>query len=209
MLDTMRTAMIDRQLRTTGVNDPAVLAAIRAVDRERFVPAARRALAYSDAAIELVPGRWLMEPMTFGLLLTHAAVQPVDRVLVIGAATGYSAAVLARLTPHVTALEEDADLAAAARSNGITIAEGALIEGWAGAAPYDLMLFDGAIMAPPQSLLAQLADGARLAAVMIGDDGVGRATVGRYAAGHFAGTSIIEAGIPLLPGFAPRPMFVF
>ena len=209
MFETMRTAMIDRQLRTTGVNDPAVLTALRAVERERFVPAARRSLAYTDAAIELAPGRWLMEPMSFALLLNHAAVLPTDRVLVVGAGTGYGASVLLQLTAQVIALEEDTALAAAARANGLTVVEGPLVDGWAAGAPYDLIVCDGAVAIVPPALLAQLTDGGRLAAVIVGDDGVGRATVGRYAAGHFAGTAFIEAGVQLLPGFARAPHFVF
>lgn len=208
MFDKMRTAMIDRQLRTTGVNDPAVLGAMRSVDRERFVPVAKQLLAYSDAMIELAPGRWLMEPMTLGLLLTHAAVRRSDRVLVVGAGTGYGAAVLARLTPHVTALEEVPELAAAARANGVAVVEGPLVTGWAANAPYDVILCEGAVAEVPPALLGQLVERGRLAAVMV-RKGVGRATLGHYAAGHLTTTAFIEAGLPVLPGFAPKPQFVF
>lgn len=209
MFDTMRTAMVDRQLRTAGVDDIALLAALRLVPREQFVPAARRSLAYTDAAVEIAPGRWLMAPMSLAQLLNHAAVGPADRVLVVGAGTGYAAALLAQITRHVTALEENPALAAAARGNGIAVVEGPLTEGWAKAAPYDLIVCDGAVATVPPALLAQLAETGRLAAIVIGDDGVGRATVGRAAGGHFAGTGFIEAGAAILPGFARTPQFVF
>ena len=207
--DAMRAAMIDRQLQTAGVNDPAVLAVLRQVPRERFVPTARRNLAYTDAPIELVPGRWLMEPMSFGLLVNHAKVVHGDRVLIVGAATGYSAAVLSLLAGTVTTVETDEALIATARANGVTVQSGPLVDGWPVAAPYDLILIDGAVATVPDALLGQLAEGGRLAAVIVGDDGVGRVTIGTYAAGHFSGTSFIEAGVHLLPGFARAPQFVF
>ena len=210
MMDARREAMIDSQLRTTGVNDPAVLAAFRAVDRARFVPPAAAAIAYADAAIPLAPGRAMLEPMIVGLLLTHARVAPGDRVLVVGAATGYTAALLAALGATVTALETDPDLAAAARGlAGVTLVAGPLAAGWPDSAPYDLIVLDGAAAELPPALLAQVADGGRLAGVIVGDDGVGRATVGRVVDGRFAGTGFAETGATVLPGFARAPAFVF
>ena len=210
MMDARREAMIDSQLRTTGVNDPAVLAAFRAVDRARFVPPAAAAIAYADAAVPLAPGRAMLEPMIVGLLLTHARVAPGDRVLVVGAATGYTAALLAALGATVTALETDPDLAAAARGlASVTLVAGSLAAGWPDGAPYDLIVLDGAAAELPPALLAQVADGGRLAGVIVGDDGVGRATVGRVVDGRFAGTGFAETGATVLPGFARAPAFVF
>ncbi len=205
----LRTAMVDRQLQTAGVNDPALLDAFRQVPRERFVPTAKRSIAYTDAAIELAPGRWLIEPMSLGLLLNHAQVRHSDRVLIVGAGSGYSSAIVGRLAERVTALESDAALVGMARANGVRVVEGSLVDGYAAEAPYDLVLVDGAIATVPDALLRQLAPGGRLAAVVVGDDGVGRVTVGTYVAGNFAGTSFIEAGVHLLPGFARVPQFVF
>ena len=209
MYETMRTAMIDRQLRTTGVNDLRLLAALAAVPREAFVPAARAALAYTDTAIEVAPGRWLMAPMSIALMLNHAQIQPADRVLVVGAGTGYATRLIAEITPHVTALEEDAALAAAARVNGVATVAGPLAAGWPAAAPYDLIVCDGGIITVPPALVAQLADGGRLAAIVVGDDNVGRVTVGRAVGGHYAATAYIEAGAAVLPGFGRAVGFVF
>src|SRR6185436_16130834 len=103
----MRRAMVASQLRTTGVNDPRVIAAMGVVARERFVPADRRALAYADAGIPLGHGRALSPPMVLGRLLTEGRLNGSEHALVVGAATGYSAAVLARLVASVVALEED------------------------------------------------------------------------------------------------------
>ena len=133
----------------------------------------------------------------------------LQRVLIVGAASGYSTAVLKLLAGRVTALESDIALIAMARSNGIAIVDGPLVDGYAADAPYDLILVDGAVAIVPEVLLRQLAPGGRLAAVVVGDDGVGRVTVGSYAAGHFAATSFIEAGVRLLPGFARAAQFVF
>ena len=131
----MRRAMVASQLRTTGVNDPRVLAAMGEVPRERFVPRERRALAYADALVPLAPGRALNPPMALGRLLTEARPAAGEHALVIGAATGYSAAVLARLVGSVVALEEDAALAAFAREalagSGVELVEGPLAKGWA------------------------------------------------------------------------------
>ncbi len=212
MVDARREAMIDSQLRPTGVNDPSVLAAFRAVDRARFVPAAASALAYSDAAIPLAPGRAMLEPMILGLLLIHAKIVTGERVLVIGAGTGYAAAILAALGCSVTALESDGGLAATARTNlgsSTTVVDGPLPGGWATGAPYDLVLLDGAAADLPRALVDQVVDGGRLAGVIVGADGVGRATVGRVVGGHFAGIGFAETGAPVLPGFARAPAFVF
>ncbi|QYE35811.1 protein-L-isoaspartate O-methyltransferase [Polymorphobacter sp. PAMC 29334] len=209
MFETMREAMVESQLRPTGVNDPVVLAAIRAVPRERFVPPARTGLAYADTAIEIAPGRWLLEPLVTGLLLTHARIMPSDRVLVVGAGTGYAAAIIRHLSRHVTAVEENSGLVAAAQANGVDVVTGPLADGWAARAPYDLIFIDGAAAVLPSALLAQSADDGRLAAVIIGDDGVGRATVGRVAGGHFAGTGFFDTGAVALPGFGRAPKFIF
>src|SRR4051812_7848152 len=113
--DHMRSAMISNLLRTTGTNDPVVLAAFRAVPRERFVPADRSALAYADKLVPLKPGRDLNNPLALGRLLTEAAPRGSDRALVVGTATGYSAALLSRMAASVVAVEEDAELVGFAR----------------------------------------------------------------------------------------------
>jgi protein-L-isoaspartate(D-aspartate) O-methyltransferase len=85
---TLRATMVASQLRTVGVNDPDVVAAMTSVAREKFVPPGREAFAYADAAVPLGNGRALMEPMVTGLLLTHARIERHERVLLVGAATG-------------------------------------------------------------------------------------------------------------------------
>ena len=212
----MRRAMIASQLRTTGVNDPRVLAAMGAVPRERFVPEARRPLAYADALVPLKPGRDLNPPMTLGRLLTEASPRPGDAALVVGAATGYSAAVMAHLAGSVVAVEEDAELAAAAEAalagsnvgSNVIVVVGPPANGHAAAAPYDLILIDGAVEFIPDALIAQLRDGGRLAAAIL-DEGVTRIAIGRKAGEGFAMVPVADAEAAILPGFAAPRGFTF
>lgn len=208
----MRKAMVANQLRTTGVNDPEVLAAFGAVPREWFVPAERRALAYSDAMVPLGGGRKLNSPMALGRLLTEADPRPADHVLLVGAATGYAAALLARLAGSVVALEEDAALVAQARESlagtTVSVVEGPLTEGHAAAAPYDLIVIDGAIEYVPQPLVQQLAPTGRLVTALL-DQGVSRISIGRRGGEGFGVASVADVASTILPGFAKPRAFSF
>jgi protein-L-isoaspartate(D-aspartate) O-methyltransferase len=208
----MRRAMIASQLRTTGTNDPRVLAAMGEVPRERFVPSARASLAYADAIVPLKPGRDFNSPMALGRLLTEAAPRPGERALVVAAATGYAAALLARLAGPVVALEEDPELAAEARANlagsGVKLIEGPLASGCPDEAPFDLILIDGAVECIPDALVAQLIDGGRLAAGLL-ENGVTRLAIGRRAGEGFGMTAFADAAAAILPGFAKPPAFRF
>src|SRR5947207_2625514 len=106
----LRRTMVDAQVRANDVADPRIHAAMLAVPRERFVPAAKRGFAYAEVPLEVAPKRYLLEPRIFAKMLQLAEVRPDDRILDIGCATGYSSAVLARLGAEVVALEQDADL---------------------------------------------------------------------------------------------------
>ena len=208
----MRRAMVASQLRTTGVNDPRVVAAMGAVPRERFVPAERCALAYADTVVPLGHGRQLNPPMALGRMLTEARLQGDEKALVIGAATGYSAAVLARLAGSVTAVEEQPELVAFARKAldgcGIELVEGPLREGHAAGAPYDFILIDGAVEYVPQVIVDQLADGGEFALALL-DEGVTRLCVGRVVGGAFGTTAVSDAAAALLPGFEKPRGFSF
>jgi protein-L-isoaspartate(D-aspartate) O-methyltransferase len=208
----MRRAMVASQLRTTGVNDPRVIAAMSAVPRERFVPAERGALAYADALVPLGNGRELNPPMALGRMLTEAQLRGHERALVVGASTGYSAAVLARLVGSVVALEEDKALADFAREalagNGVTVAEGPLAEGYPGAGPYDFVLIDGAVEDVPQAIIDQVADGGSVALATV-DRGVTRLCIGRVAGGAFGINCYSDAAAAVLPGFAKPRTFSF
>lgn len=204
-----RQTMVDSQLKTVGITDGAVLAAFAELPRERFLPAALAPLAYADAAQLVAPGRRLLPPLVLGLLLQHAAVQAGDRVLVVGSASGLSAALIARMGGQVTALESDAALIAMAEAAGVASVQGPLAEGWAANAPYDVILFEGAISAVPPAIAAQLAPGGRVAAVLRAA-GVGRAFAGPLRAdGAPAALPFLDVSAPDLPGFAAPPAFAF
>jgi protein-L-isoaspartate(D-aspartate) O-methyltransferase len=212
VFEPMRRAMVASQLRTTGVSDPRVIAAMGEVPRERFVPEERRALAYADALVPLVPGRALNPPMALGRLLTEAHLRGHERVLVIGAATGYSAAILARLVASVVALEEDGDLCAFAKSalqgSGAELVKGPLAGGHAKGAPYDFILIDGAAEYVPQVIVDQVADGGEIALAVL-DEGISRLAIGRVVAGAFGFTVFADAETAPLPGFEKPRGFHF
>ena len=208
----MRRAMVASQLRTTGVNDPRVVAAMGAVPRERFVPTERCAMAYADAMVPLGNGRWLNPPMALGRMLTEARLSGQEKALVIGAATGYSAALLARLAASVTAVEEDPELAAFARKalagTNVELVEGPLNQGHAAGAPYDFILIDGAVEHVPPVIVLQLAEGGEFALGLL-DDGVTRLCVGRVVAGAFGTIAVADAAAAALPGFDKPRGFSF
>lgn len=206
----MRHAMVVSQLRTTGVNDPRVVAAMGEVARERFVPADKAAIAYADLSLPIAPGRALNSPMVTGRLLTEAQVTPGDNALVVGAATGYSVALLGKLGASVVAVEEDEDLfaAGAKAAPGATWVKGALAAGSKKGAPYSLILIDGAVEQIPQALIDQLADGGRIVGALI-DNGVARLVSGVRAGKGFGTQAFADADAAHLPGFAAPPGFSF
>jgi protein-L-isoaspartate(D-aspartate) O-methyltransferase len=212
VFEPMRRAMVASQLRTTGVNDPRVVEAMGEVPRERFVPPERLALAYADALVPLAPGRALNPPMALGRLLTEARLRGHEHTLVIGAATGYAAAVLARLVGEVVALEEDGDLLAVARKalegSGVALVKGPLAKGAPQQAPYDFILIDGAVAQVPQAIVDQVADGGVIALAVL-EDGVSRLAVGRVTGGAFGATVFADAETARLPGFETPRGFSF
>lgn len=203
-----REAMVDSQLRPQGVTDPAVLAAMRRVKREKFLPSHTQPLAYVDRAVAIGDGRFLAAPGVLGQLLTQMVPTSGQRALVVGAGTGYSAAVLAAIGLEVTAIESDPGLAAAAREQGVDVIEAPLASGNGKGAPYDLILIDGAVDHIPDAIVGQLAEGGRLGTAIV-DRGVTRLVVGRKAGGAFGTLSIGDAGVPALPGFSRPNAFTF
>ena len=207
--------MVENQIRTNRVTDPQLIAALDALPRELFVPVAQQGLAYIDRTIPIGQGRSLMTPMTLARLLQLAAVQPEDVVLVVGAGTGYSAALLARLASTVVALESDASLSAHAAKalselevDTVAWIEGALKAGHAAAAPYNVILIDGAVEEIPAGLIAQLAEGGRLVTV-VQTGTVGRATLVTRSGQAVSSRVEFDTTAPALPGFERSKGFVF
>lgn len=181
-----RRAMIDSQLRVSGVNADFVLTAVNSVPREDHVPADARALAYIDRAVPLGEGRFLAAPLFYGRLLSEAAPTAQDKVLVVDGGSGYLPA-LVRTLGAAVAVTDPASAAAGAPGNGA----------------FTLLLIDGAIEQLPAGLAGSLADEGRVATGTV-ERGVTRLAVGRKVGGDVALLPIAEMGIPVLPAFA-RP----
>ena len=210
-----RANMVQSQLSTNDVADPRVRLAVAAINRESFVPAAKRAMAYCDLPVEVAPGRYLLDPRSFAKLLVLAGVSQTDRVLDVGCATGYSAAVLALLAKSVVAVEQDADLVHLSRDNlsaagaeNATVVQSALVEGAKAESPYDVIVVEGGIEEAPQTLLSQLGEGGRLVAVL--QQGVhGRAHLFIRENGRIGSRPDFDASVPALVGFPKTVGFVF
>ncbi len=208
--------MIESQIRTNKVTDPALLDALAALPREQFVPVERRSVAYIDDDIRISGDRYMMEPMVLARLLQAAEPTRTDVALDAGCGTGYATAVLARLTATAIGLESDSGLARAASEtlarlsiDNAIVVEGRLGDGYAKHGPYDVILVNGAVSEFPQALLDQLAEGGRLVGVRRPGAGPGAAMLMLKRHGAVAGRTLFEAATPYLAGFAPVPRFVF
>lgn len=208
----MRSAMIDSQLRTNDVVDPAVIDAMGRVAREAHVPPALASVAYMDRSIALGGGRALNPPLVTGRMLVAADIRPGMRLLLIGSATGYTAALAAQLGAEVYAVEEDGELMAMAKAAvgdaNIQWIAGPLATGAPDAAPFDRIIIDGAIDVLPDALADQLAEGGRLIAAQR-DGAVTRLVQGVKAGGVAPLRSFADMDAAPLPGFAVPADFRF
>lgn len=214
--ETARRNMVDNQLRPNKVTDERVLAAMGAVPRERFVPDSLRGVAYVDEDLPFGGGRVLMEPMVLGRLLQAVEIAPTDVVLDIGCGTGYTAAICAKLAATVVAVDCDPRLAAQAGQtlsalgiDNVVTVEAPLAEGYPAQAPYDVIVFSGAVPEIPEKILDQLADRGRLCAVVAPPRQAPAAVLACNWGGTPSMRKIFDAAVPLLPGFQPKPQFVF
>ncbi|BCA57765.1 protein-L-isoaspartate O-methyltransferase family protein [Sphingomonas sp. HMP6] len=209
----MRHAMVASQLRTNAVSDVRVVAAMDTVAREAFLPAELASLAYRDTAVPLGHGRAQNVPIATGRLLTQAELRADDRVLLIGAAGGYTAAVLAELVADVVAVESEPTLASVARAaltgiDRVMLIEGPLEAGHPAGAPYDVIVVDGAVEELPAALIEQVAIGGRVVAGIL-DRGVTRLSAGRRTTGGFGLLDFADIDCVPLPGFARPRTFTF
>lgn len=206
-----RALMVEGQVRPNKVTDPRIVEAMLALPREALVPGPRQALAYADVPVPLADGRALLAPMVVARMVQEARPVAGERALALPGAAGYGAALLARLGLAVTLLETEEHQAAAVaamRFLGATVthATGALPDGAPGDAKFDLILVEGAVPAPPPGLLAQLADGGRLLAILAGA-GTGLAIRVDRRGGADTLTRLFDAAAGTLPEFAARPVF--
>lgn len=203
-----RRAMVDSQLRPQGVTDRGVLAAMGSVGRENHVPETVRSFAYFDRPLTIGEGRTMMPPAALGRLLSELALVAGEKALIVGAGTGYSAAVLAAIGLNVTAVEGDADLVAMARAAGVDAVQGDPDKGHAKGAPYDLILIDGAVEEIPAAIIAQLGENGRLGTALV-DRGVTRLAIGPKIGGAFSLATVVDADVGILPGFERPKVFTF
>jgi protein-L-isoaspartate(D-aspartate) O-methyltransferase len=186
----MRRSMVDSQLRTSGVTDLWVLAAMGSIPREDFVPRTHRSTAYMDRSIALDDGTVLNPAVSTALLLQAADVGADDHVLLVGKPDGYVAAIL---RTRVNAL-------ASVTANNMSAAQSA--------APYSVIIIDGAAEELPTALVHIAADGARLVTGII-EGAVTRLAKGFVHKGKIALKSFADSEIAPLPAFARKPEFVF
>ena len=212
-----RRHMVDGQIRPNDVTDLRITTAMLEVSREKFVPEQSRALAYLDLDLGLhaagAATRSLMKPMVLAKLIQALEIESTDKVLIVGAATGYSAALMARMAGEVVALEQDEGLARIAKGAlsdiaNVKVVTGALASGYPSAAPYDAILLEGAVETLPDAFRAQLKEGGRLVCVL-GAAPAGAAMAYRRSGAELGGRPVFDASAALLPGFAKAAEFVF
>lgn len=211
-----RKNMVESQVRPSDVTDRRIMAAMQDIPRERFVPEGQRSLAYMDEAIPFGGGRGLLAPRIFARLVQLGNIGADDRVLDVGCLTGYSAAVLARLAGHVTALESDAGFARSAQielaakpAAIVDVITGALAAGHAAGAPYDVIIVEGGTERMPEALIDQLAPGGRLVAIEASGRRLGQAVIITKNASGLTKRVAFEASGFLLPGFEKPAAFTF
>ena len=216
-----RRAMVDGQVRANDVTHLGLIAAMLEFPREIFVPEGQAALAYLDRDVLIAdatatePARYLMKPVVLARLIQAADPSPRDRVLVLGAGSGYAAAIMSRLAAGVVALEQNMSLVQQARAAlsslgclNVVVVHGILTGGAPGSGPYDLILIDGGVETVPEGLREQLSSRGRLVAV-VGSGPIGKATLFQSVNEKFSSRVLFDANAPVLPGFQAAPAFVF
>jgi protein-L-isoaspartate(D-aspartate) O-methyltransferase len=216
---TARQKMVDGQVRTSDVTDSRILDAMLEVPREAFVPENRQALAYLDLDLDVSTGtspkRYLVKPVVTAKLLQAAEIKATDKVLVVGAASGYAAAVAAKMAASVIATESDPALAATAGitlgqigCGNVTVKSSAAPDGDTAGAPYDVIILNGATEIVPTGLYEQLGQGGRLVGVFAASQPPRAAIVTRFH-DDFGNRTLFDAVAPVLPGMERVPAFVF
>ena len=210
-----RTIMVDTQVRPSDVTKYPIIDAMLTVPRERYVPVNLREAAYIGENLDLGSGRVLLEPRTLAKMLDALDIQPDELVLDIGSAQGYSAAVIARLAEAVVAVEDDEARAADAEEtlaaegvDNVAVINAPLIDGAPQHGPYDVMIVQGAVETFPQSLMAQLKDGGRVACLFM-EGALGVVRLGYRSGDEMDWRRLFNASAPVLEGFARPPAFTF
>ena len=215
-LEQARFNMIEQQIRPWNVLDANVLHLLAVVKREDFVPVAHKALAFVDMEVPLPCGQVMLAPRVEARLLQDLKVQKHEKVLEVGAGSGYMAALLAHRAQRVISLEIEPKLLEMARANlqkaGVYNAEVRLADGAASVAvegPFDVIVLSGSVAEVPHTLLAQLKTGGRLAAIVGEEPSMRAHIVTRINASEFATTTPWDTVAPRLQGFKEPSRFSF
>jgi protein-L-isoaspartate(D-aspartate) O-methyltransferase len=211
-----RQNMVEGQIRTNRVTDQYLVDALEQLPREDFVAGELKKLAYIDEDLTVAAGRILMEPMVMARLLQAAHIEDTDLCLVVGSATGYEAAVIAKLASAVVAIDSNKTLIKSATKNladqgcdTVSVMAGDLVDGQADQGPYDVIFINGAVADLPTTLTDQLAEGGRLVYVQSQPRGTGKAMMVTKNVGVVSETELFDANVPALPEFAAKPEFNF
>ncbi len=216
---TARQKMVDGQVRTNDVTDTRIIEAMLSLPRELFVPEDRRALAYLDLDLDVTDGRsakrYMIKPQVLAKMVQAVSIEATDKVLVVGCASGYAAALAGRLAAKVTATESDPALVEKGNKvlsqlgfTNVAIRAGAPCDGDSADAPYDAILLNGATEVTPERLFGQLAEGGRLVGIFAASRPA-RAAIVTRSRGDFGHRALFDAAAPVLPGLERHPSFVF
>jgi protein-L-isoaspartate(D-aspartate) O-methyltransferase len=208
--------MVEQQVRTWDVLDPAVLGLLGTIPRELFVPEGRRELAFADLELPIGHGEVMLAPKLQARIVQEVTVAPTDRILEIGTGTGYLTALLAKLGAAVTSVEIHDDLAAASRArlaglgiDNVRIDTGDGAHGWDTAQAYDVIVLSGSLPMLPDTLQKQLKPGGRLFAIVGERPVMSARLIVREGEHAFTGVTLFETVVDSLRN-APQPgRFVF
>ena len=217
VFDDRRRLMVESQLRTNKVSNTNVLMAFETIAKENFIDEAYAALAYNDEDLMLERNRFILEPMVFARLVQALELTDTDSVLDIGATSGYSTAIIAKLAQSVVGIESDTDLAQMGQDNltaeGIdnaVILQGQHQDGFANEAPYNAIIIEGSVEDVPMPLLNQLSDNGRLVTILRENaTSPGKAVKYVRSGDGFAHTTLFDAQTPMLSEFAKEKVFSF
>lgn len=210
-----RRSMVDCQIRPADVTRFPIIEAMLHVPRELFLPSELREIAYVGEHVALGENRFLLEPRVLAKMLDALDIQPDEMVLDIGCGLGYSSAVIGRIAEAVVGVESDSNIATQAEvtlgehsSDNTVVHVGALADGAAKHGPYDVIVIEGGVETVPQTIVEQLKDGGRMAAIFV-DGATGSCRVGKKSGEIVTWRRAFDAKAPVLPGFESATGFVF